>query len=101
GLVPNQHSSGDKIRLGKMTKRGDGYLRSLMIQGAHSVLKQLRPDSPHTDDRRLLAWLNRLGRKDAAVRLANRNLRILWVLLQNEQTYQRQPVHDRSAVTRH
>lgn len=91
GLVPDQHSSGEKVRLGKMAKRGDGYLRSLMIQGAHAVLQQIRPDSDQPDDQRLLAWLSRLGRKEAAVRLANRNLRILWVLLQNEQTYSRQP----------
>ena len=101
GMVPDQHSSGEKIRLGKMSKRGDGYLRSLMIQGAHAVLQQLRPDSQQPDDRRLLGWLSRLGRKEAAVRLANRNLRIAWVLLQNEQTYQRQPVNDRQAEMSH
>ena len=98
GLVPDQHSSGEKLRLGKMSKRGDGYLRSLMIQGSHAVLRQLRPDSQDPDDRRLLGWISRLGRKEAAVRLANRNLRIVWVLLQNEQTYQRQPAKGRQAV---
>lgn len=72
-----------------MTKRGDVYLRSLMIQGAHAVLQQLRPDSQQPDDRRLLRWMSRLGRKEAAIRLANRNLRIVWVLLQNDQTYRR------------
>lgn len=99
GMVPDQHSSGEAVRLGKMTKRGDGYLRSLMIQGAHAVLQQLRPDSQQPDDRRLLGWLSRLGRKEAAVRLANRNLRIVWVLLQNEQTYRRQP--ERQAALSH
>lgn len=89
GIVPDQHSSGNKIRLGKMSKRGDGYIRSLMIQGAHAVLSQLRPDSDQPDDRRLLRWLTRLGRKEAAIRLANRNLRIIWALLQNDQVYQR------------
>ncbi|WP_248917783.1 IS110 family transposase [Pseudomonas entomophila] len=91
GLVPDQHSSGKKVRLGKMSKRGDGYLRSMMIQGAHAVLSHLKPDSDQPDDRRLLRWLTRLGRKEAAIRLANRNLRIIWVLLQGEQVYQRQP----------
>ena len=91
GMVPDQHSSGQKVRLGKMSKRGDAYLRSLMIQGAHAVLRQVRPDADQPDDRRLQRWLQRLGRKGAAVRLANRNLRILWVLLQSEQTYHRQP----------
>ena len=74
-----------------MSKHGDAYLRSLTIQGAHAVLKQLRPDSQQPDDQRLQRWISRLGRKEAAVRLANRNLRILWVLLQNDQTYRRQP----------
>jgi transposase len=91
GTVPEQHSSGQKIRLGNMCKRGDAYLRSLAIQGAHSVLRQVRPDSEHPDDQRLRRWLSRHGQKGAAVRLANRNLRIMWVLLQNEQTYHRQP----------
>lgn len=90
GMVPDQHSSGNKVRLGKMSKRGDGYIRSMMIQGAHAVLKQLKPDSDQPDDRRLHRWLTRLGRKEAAIRLANRNLRIIWVLLQSEQVYQRQ-----------
>ncbi|KWR75618.1 transposase, partial [Pseudomonas sp. PI1] len=65
GIVPDQHSSGQKVRLGKMTKRGDAYVRSLMVVGSHAVLKQLRPDSEHPDDRRLQRWLQRLGRKGA------------------------------------
>ncbi len=101
GMVPEQNSSGERVRLGKMTKRGDGYLRSLMIQGAHAVLRQIRPDSEQPDDRRLQRWLGRLGRKEAAVRLANRNLRIVWALLQNEQTYHRQPVNGQQAAMSH
>lgn len=92
GTVPEQHSSGQSVRLGKMSKRGDAYVRSLAVQGAHAVLRQIRPDSAHPDDQRLLRWLSRHGQKGAAVRLANRNLRIVWVLLQNQQTYHRQPV---------
>lgn len=92
GLVPEQHSSGNRIRLGAMSKRGDGYLRSLMVEGAQAVLRQLRADSSAPDDRRLQRWLQRHGRKGAAVRLANRNLRIAWVLLKCEQAvYCRQP----------
>lgn len=92
GAVPDQHSTGNKVRLGRMSKRGDGYVRSLMIQGAHAVLQKLQPDSQQPDDQRLQRWLSRLGRKEAAVRLANRNLRIVWALLKSEQTYRRQPV---------
>lgn len=101
GMVPEQHSSGEKVRLGKMSKRGDRYLRSLMIQGAHSVLRQIQPDSKQPDDLRLQGWLSRLGRKEAAVRLANRNLRILWVLLQNDQTYRRRPSQDQETAISH
>lgn len=101
GTVPEQHSSGEKVRLGKMSKRGDGYLRSLAIQGAHAVLRQVRADSEHPDDHRLRRWLSRHGQKGAAVRLANRNLRIVWVLLQNDQTYRRQPAGHQGATMNH
>ncbi|WP_139110472.1 transposase, partial [Pseudomonas syringae] len=99
--VPEQNSSGQKVRLGKMCKRGDAYLRSLAIQGAHAVLRQVRPDSEHPDDHRLRRWLSRHGQKGAAVRLANRNLRIVWVLLQNDQTYRRQPAGCQEATMSH
>ena len=98
GTVPEQNSSGNKTRLGKMCKRGDAYLRSLAIQGAHAVLRQLRPDSEHPDDHRLKRWISRHGQKGAAVRLANRNLRIIWVLLQNDQTYRREPAGNQEAT---
>ncbi len=101
GLVPNQHSSGEKVRLGKMSKKGDAYVRSLAVQGAHAVLRQVRPDSEQPDDQRLQRWVSRLGRKEAAVRLANRNLRILWRLLQNDQTYRRQPGNSQETAMSH
>ena len=101
GTVPDQHSSGATVRLGKMSKRGDGYIRSLMIQGAHAVLKQLRTDSQAPDDRRLLRWRQHHGAKGAAVRLANRNLRIIWVLLQSEQVYRRDPARVQEAAMTH
>ena len=69
-----------------------------MVQGAHAVLRHLRPDSEQPDDRRLQRWLNRLGRKETAVRSTNRNLRIVLLLLQNEQTYRRQPANGRLAA---
>lgn len=100
GLVPDQHSSGSRIRLGRMSKRGDGYLRSQAIQGAHAVLQQVRPDSPAADDQRLLRWLQRHGRKGAAVRLANRNLRIAWTLLQSDGVYRRERgMHQEDAMS--
>jgi transposase len=87
GLVPDQHSSGSRIRLGRMSRRGDRYLRSLLIEGAHAVLNQVRTKPPSADVDRLRRWLQRHGRKGAAVRLANRNLRIVWALLQRQGTY--------------
>jgi hypothetical protein len=70
-----------------MSKRGDGYVRSMMIEGAQAVLSRLDPRSAQPDDRRLLRWMERHGRKGAAIRLANRNLRIVWVMLQNDRSY--------------
>lgn len=100
GLVPDQHSSGQKVRLGQMSKRGDGYLRSLLIEGAHAVLRLLKADAEEEDDRRLKRWMQRHGRKGAAVRLANRNLRIAWVLLQSDAVYRRAPkAHQETAMT--
>ena len=65
-MVPEQKSSGPKVRLGRISKRGDSYVRSLMVQGAHALLRHLHPDSQQPDDRRLQRWLARLERKGAA-----------------------------------
>ncbi len=64
-----------------------------MIEGAHAVLRHLDPNSQQPDDRRLLRWINRYGRKGAAIRLANRNFRIVWAMLQSQQGYCRRPQH--------
>jgi transposase len=86
GLTPKQHSSGGKDRLLGMSKRGDTYLRTLLIQGARSVLKVI---DKKTDPRS--QWLQNLcGRRHknvAAVALANKNARIAWALLNNETNY--------------
>ena len=89
GIVPEQHSSGDKVRLGKMTKRGDRYIRSLTINGAHSVLRCVKKHDQRSEARRLRRWRERHGSKGAAVRLANRNLRIVWALLRTQVDYHR------------
>jgi transposase len=88
GLVPDQHSSGQRVRLGRMSKRGDGYIRGLVVQGAHAVLSMVG-DRQDDDSRRLRRWKDRLGTKGAAVRLANRNLRIVWALLRHDDEYRR------------
>jgi len=80
GLTPRQHSSGGKSRLGGITKRGDPYLRSLLVQGARSVL---HTGSRHRD--RMSRWVHsiesRRGYYRALVAIAAKNARIAWALL--------------------
>ena len=87
GVVPDQHSSGSRVRTTGMSKRGDSYIRSLLISGAQSVLQWVNPGSEGTDHVRLRAWKERLGTKEAAVRLANRNLRIIYALMKQGGRY--------------
>jgi len=80
GLTPRQHSSGGKDRLLGISKRGDAYLRTLLIHGARAVLKVVG----NKDDSRS-RWLQNLcsrrNKNIAAVALANKNARIVWALL--------------------
>lgn len=80
GLVPSQNSSGGKARLGRITKRGDDYLRTLLIQGAKSAVMTA---SRRGD--RISQWLvqltARVGWQKAVVAMANKNARILWAVL--------------------
>jgi len=86
GLVPRQASSGGKTVLLGISKRGDRYLRTLLIHGARAVL---RASEKKTDARS--RWLNgvqaRRGHNVAAVALANKNARILWALAAGEEAY--------------
>jgi len=85
GLVPKQHSSGGKQTLLGISKRGDTYLRTLMIHGARAVIRfaesKAEPDS----------WLRKLmarrNKNVAAVALANKNARIVWALLVNDRMF--------------
>jgi len=86
GLVPRQHSSGGKETLLGISKRGDRYLRSLLIHGARSVVLHAR-----NKDDRMSRWINRIkaerGYNKAAVALANKLARIGWGVLHNQTTY--------------
>jgi transposase len=88
GLVPRQNSSGGKSRLLGISKRGDPYLRTLLIHGARSVVYRAKTKS----DKRSL-WINdkqqRLGTSKACVAVANKNARIIWSLIAREQEYRR------------
>ena len=80
GLVPSQNSSGGRASLGRITKRGDDYLRTLLIQGAKSAVM-----SAHKRSDRISQWLvqlkERVGWQKAVVALANKNARIVWAVL--------------------
>ena len=86
GLVPNQHSSGGKNQLGGISKRGDAYLRTLLIHGARSCLKACAAKTDRRSE-----WLNSLvarrNKNIATVALANKNARILWAMLTRNEEY--------------
>ena len=92
GITPRERSSGPTRRLGRISKRGDVYLRKLLIHGARSVLlaakRSKQPD-------RLRAWALRIqttrGHNKAAVALANKMARIVWAVWRHETSYQSQP----------
>ncbi len=86
GIVPSQHSSGGKTSLGRITKRGDDYLRTLLIQGAKSaVMSAHRRDDPTS--KWLLQLKERVGWQKACVAMANKNARILWAVMTRKQPY--------------
>jgi len=80
GLVPGQYSTGGRQRLGRITKRGDAYLRNLLVQGARSVLQTA---ASHGDrvSRWALELQERCGYYQTLVAIANKNARIAWALL--------------------
>ena len=87
GLVPRQHSSGGKQVLLGISKRGDRYLRCLLVQGARAVVyKAANKDDP------LSCWINRIkdrrGVNRAIVALANKMARVGWAILRNKTLYQ-------------
>lgn len=86
GLVPKQHSSAGKNQLGTITKRGDTYLRTLLIQGAKSVVNTAHTRSDPIS-RWALALKERSGWQKAVVALANKNARILWAVMTRGQRF--------------
>jgi transposase len=86
GLVPRQNSSGGKASLGRITKRGDDYLRTLLIQGAKAaVMSAGKRDDPIS--RWLVQLTARVGWQKACVAMANKNARILWSVMTREPGY--------------
>ena len=85
GLVPGQYSTGGKPRLGHISKRGDAYLRNLLVQGARSVINSA---GSHQDrmSRWIVALQPRRGYYRTLVAIANKNARIAWALLAKNET---------------
>jgi transposase len=87
GLVPRQEGTGGKVRLGPISKRGNGYLRRLLVNGAMAVLRSKRA--------RQDPWLVRLlatkPRKLAAVALANKMARIGWAIMMRQEDFRTLP----------
>jgi len=86
GLVPRQYSSGGKSRLQGISKRGDTYLRTLLIHGARVVLRYAIGKAD-TRSRWLQDLIARRGYNRAAVALANKNARVIQVLLSHPDSY--------------
>jgi transposase len=86
GIVPRQHSTGGKATLLGISKRGDTYLRTLLIHGARSVIRvaERKPDA----DPWIKQLLARRHKNVAAVALANKNARTIWALLAHDREYQ-------------
>jgi transposase len=90
GLTPRQFSSGGSTRLGRITRRGDAYLRTLLVQGARSAMKSALRCAPERASR-LQQWIvqlqARVGYQKALVAIANKNARIIWALLARDEAY--------------
>jgi transposase len=80
GLVPRQHSTGGKQRLGHITGRGDPYLRTLLVMGARSVLQRAAGQSDPLS-RWALAVRARRGYHRACIAVAAKNARVVWAML--------------------
>lgn len=86
GLVPRQHSSGGKDRLGRISKRGDGYLRRLLVHGSRAVLRWHR-----AVPERQSPWLGELlGRRPTnvvLVAMANKTARVVWAMMRDQKDF--------------
>lgn len=91
GLVPRQHTTGGHIRLGRITKQGDSYLRMCLVHGARSVIANLK-----NKEDKVSCWIRQLverrGYLRAIVAVAARNARMIWTLLIKQEEYKVIPV---------
>jgi len=86
GLVPRQNSSGGKDRLGRISKKGDGYLRKLLVVGATSVIRRARTGAMAAGDW-IRSLLERRPARVVTVAMANKTARIAWAVLRRGEVY--------------
>ena len=98
GMVPRHDGTGGKVMLGGISKRGDVYLRTLLIHGARSVIAHIDERQPDHADEWLKKLLARRNKNVVAVALAAKNARIAWALLAHERSYQHDYVATRPAA---
>jgi transposase len=103
GLVPREHSSGERRRLGSITKRGDRYLRTLLTHGARSVLlAAARRRAKGVELDRLQSWglsiCDRRGHNRAAVAVASKITRLAWAVWSRQDIY-RSEAHRPAGIT--
>ena len=90
GLTPREHSSGHARRLGRITKRGNSYLRTMLVHGARSALQAgRRADQPDNLRTWAMALQDRSGHNVAAVGLANKLARICWRVWHDQRPFER------------
>ena len=90
GLTPREHSSGNTRRLGRISKRGNSYLRTMLVHGARSALQAgRRADQPDSLRTWAMALQDRKGHNVAAVGLANKLARICWRVWRDQRPFER------------
>jgi transposase len=86
GLVPRQHSSGGKSRLGRISKRGDGYIRRLLVHGSRTVLRWQRAATKNP-----VPWIGELLTRRPTnvvlVAMANKTARTIWAMMRDQQAF--------------
>lgn len=90
GLVPRQYSSGGKTKLGRITKRGDAYLRCVLVQGARSSLQSALKKEPllrNHEQRWMTQLRDRIGFQKTLVAIANKHARQIWAMMSKGEDY--------------
>jgi len=90
GLVPRQRSTGGVTKLGRITKRGDAYLRCVLVQGSRSSLQSAQKKEPllrSHEQRWMMALYARIGFQKTLVAIANKHARQIWAMMSKGEDY--------------